>query len=65
MEDRIAALRAEIEAFIDLRVDHIKLSAPGIPDAVIRGMLTAKSGQCVCSAYLNVAEEMRKEAAPL
>ena len=51
LPERIAALRAEIDSVIDqLAADEAK-RCPGVPEVVIRQMIT-KSSQCQCRSYL-------------
>lgn len=56
IEDRINALRAEIDAFIDERVTKEAKECPGVPVGVLRNLLTARAGECQCKAYLNLTE---------
>ncbi len=51
-EDRVNALRDEIDAFIDERVEQQSKKCPGVPKLVIRNILTARSLDCQCKAYL-------------
>jgi hypothetical protein len=57
LADRIAAVRAEIETYIDQRVEAERIANPGIPTGVIRNLLTARSGGCQCEAYLSLVKE--------
>ncbi len=54
LDERIKTLRAEIDAFIDARAAEIKKTTPGVPEVVIRNLLTARSGNCQCRQYLQV-----------
>ncbi|WP_271673208.1 hypothetical protein [Bradyrhizobium sp. CCBAU 51627] len=51
MADRIAALRAEIDAVIDQMAADEAKKTPGVPQVVIRQMLT-RGGDCQCRSYL-------------
>lgn len=52
LAERIAALRAEADAFIDSRAELLKQDAPGIPVAVLRSLITNRAPGCVCRAAL-------------
>ena len=52
LEDKIAALRDECNAFIDRKAEELRQSAPGIPVGVMRGILTGNE-TCQCRAALN------------
>ncbi|WNV10170.1 hypothetical protein [Tardiphaga sp. 709] len=55
-EDRIAAIRAEIDAFIDEKAaEELKLLGPGVPLQIVRDILTARGGRCQCAQYLEIA----------
>jgi hypothetical protein len=56
LHERITALRAEVDAFIDEKAEEMKAQNPGIPVGVLRNMLTARSGGCQCRAYLDIVE---------
>ena len=62
LEDRIKTLRADIDAFIDARVEEETKRCPGVPAAMLRVCLTHGIG-CLCSAYLDVKEQDDKAAA--
>jgi hypothetical protein len=57
LADRIAAFRAELDAFIDAKASEIKESSPGVPEPVIRNMITNRFFGCQCQAVLNVLEQ--------
>jgi hypothetical protein len=50
LKDRIAELRADIDAYIDELVE--KDAGCGIPRQVLRNMLTGRAGDCQCRQYL-------------
>jgi hypothetical protein len=56
LDERIAALRTDIDNYIDSLVAAQKKETPGIPAGVLRNLLTARSGDCQCRAYLQIAE---------
>jgi hypothetical protein len=55
LEDRIQQIRAEIDAIIDAKADTVAKQSPGVPLAVIRGLLTARAPACRCAQYLEFA----------
>jgi hypothetical protein len=55
LKERIEALRAEIDAFIDALAE--KDAGLGVPVGVLRNLLTARSGGCECRAYLQNVEQ--------
>jgi hypothetical protein len=56
-EDRVLALQQEINLFIDQRAAELKRTeAPDVPQAVLRAILTARSGNCECRAYLKILQ---------
>ncbi len=56
LEDRIEALRAEIDLFVDKRTAQIKKQCPGVPDDVLRNLLVARAPSCQCAAFLHILE---------
>jgi hypothetical protein len=54
--DRVNQIRDDIDAFIDARVAVLKKTSPGVPELVLRNILTARSGGCQCIAFLHIAE---------
>ncbi|UPJ65973.1 hypothetical protein IVB23_00855 [Bradyrhizobium sp. 191] len=52
-EERVNAIRDEIDAFIDARVAEIGKTCPGVPSGVIRNSITRGLG-CQCAAYLEL-----------
>jgi hypothetical protein len=63
LDERIASIRAEIDAFIDERAAEIKKTCEGVPELVIRNLLTARAGGCQCSAYMQIKKQDDEEAA--
>lgn len=55
LEQRIQAMRAEIDAIIDTRAAIVAKQSPGVPLGVIRGLLTARAPSCPSSQYLEIA----------
>ncbi len=57
LRERIEAIRAECESFIDARAEELRAVAPGIPTPVLRQQIVAHGwGQCPCRAVLNFKE---------
>ena len=54
LDERISAIRDEINAIIDGRVKEIKIDCPGVPDGSIRRMITAQNTSCECRQYLDL-----------
>jgi hypothetical protein len=48
LEDRIRQIRAEIDEMIDARAEKEARENPGVPVLVIRNMLMARTGGCLC-----------------
>jgi hypothetical protein len=61
LEDRIAALRAEIDAYIDARITEIRKTCEGVPAETIRQSLTRGMG-CQCATYLELKARDEAEA---
>jgi hypothetical protein len=53
LEDRIAALRDDLDAEIDRRATELKETMPGVPFMVVRNILTRNS-DCQCAAFLHI-----------
>jgi hypothetical protein len=54
LEERIKAIRADIDAIIDARVSAVAKENPGVPPGVIRNLLTARAPACACAQYLEL-----------
>ena len=52
IDAQIKTVRDKIEAFVDARVTELKKDAHGVPEGVLRNILTGRSGECQCEAYL-------------
>lgn len=57
LEERIKAIRAEINSIIDERVDTVSRESPGVPTGVIRNLLTARAPSCPCAQYLELGRD--------
>jgi len=60
LEQRIDAIRAEVEALIQDRIALEKAQCPGIPEPCLRQMFDAKYGRCKCLAFKQFAKEDAK-----
>jgi hypothetical protein len=60
--ERVNQIRDDIDAFIDARVASLKKTSPGVPELVLRNILTARSGGCHCIAFLQIAEQDEADA---
>src|SRR5438874_11812590 len=54
IESRIRQIRADIEAIIDARAEMVAKESPGVPQGVIRKLLTARAPACPCAQYLEI-----------
>jgi hypothetical protein len=54
LEDRIEGIRAEIDKLIDAKSKAISKESPGVPIDVIRGLITARGGNCQCRQWLEI-----------
>jgi hypothetical protein len=59
LNERIAELRAEIDAWIDAKAAEIAKDCPGVPEVAIRYDLTARNGDCRCRNYLSQIGELK------
>ena len=55
LDDRIAALRDDLDAEIDRRAMELKETMPGVPFMVVRNILTRNS-DCQCAAFLHIKD---------
>lgn len=62
LDERIAKLRADLDAFIDARVAEIRKTCGGVPAGVIRGSITRGMG-CQCATYLEITAKDEAEKA--
>jgi hypothetical protein len=65
LDERIAQLRADIEAIISAKVEAVAKESPGVPIGVIRNLLTARAPACSCSQYLELNREAQEVRAPV
>ncbi|MBR1145077.1 hypothetical protein [Bradyrhizobium sp. AUGA SZCCT0431] len=63
LDERIEKLRADIDAFIDARVEAMKSDTPGIPAPVLRQMIIARAIGCQCSQYRFIKQQDDRESA--
>jgi hypothetical protein len=57
LKDRIELLREEIDKRIDELVALEKPNCPGVPELVLRNIMTSRSNGCQCRAYLDLTKE--------
>lgn len=57
LEERIKAIRAEIDEIIEARAKAVAKDSPGVPTGVIRNLLTARAPACACAQYLELNRE--------
>jgi hypothetical protein len=53
LSERVKTMVAELEAHIDSKAAELKASTPGVPEPVLRQMLTRGSA-CPCSVVLRL-----------
>jgi hypothetical protein len=62
-EERVRALRDDINKFLDAKVQDIKRGkdggspCEGVPDSMLLGILMNRSEGCLCQAFLNILEQ--------
>jgi len=54
LEERIRAIRTEIEAIVDAQAELVAKDNPGVPTKVVRNLLTARAPACPCAQYLEL-----------
>jgi hypothetical protein len=57
LAERIEGFRAELDQFIDAKASEIKEASPGVPEGVIRNMITNRFFGCQCQSVLHVLEQ--------
>lgn len=62
LDERVKAIRAELDKFIDDRAEDIKRTCEGVPVGVIRNSITRGLG-CQCAAYLEIKAKDDEAAA--
>jgi len=55
--DRIKALHADIEAYIDARVAEVAKACPGVPAVRIKHDLMTRAGGCQCRVFFQNSEK--------
>jgi hypothetical protein len=55
--ERIGDIRAEADKWIDAEAAKVKEQNPGLPIAVIRNLLTNRSGNCQCAAVRRISDQ--------
>jgi hypothetical protein len=56
LQNRINAIRAEIDALIDKKVSEVAKASPGIPAGVLRNLITNRAPECQCRQYAVLEE---------
>jgi hypothetical protein len=57
LEDRIRALRSEIDAVIDAKVTQEVAAHPNVSADVLRNILINRAPECPCRQYLRLLEQ--------
>ena len=55
LQDRIKALHAEADAFLDQKAKQLSEATPDVPLHVLRNLLTNRAYGCQCRAVLNIS----------
>ena len=58
LSEKIIALRAEAEAFLDARAKELAAESPGVPVGVLRNLIAARAPGCRC---LQVLSQVKSE----
>ncbi len=53
LSEKIIALRAEAEAFLDARATELAKESPGVPVGVLRNLISARAPGCRCLQVLS------------
>ena len=56
LPERIRALRAEADDFLDQKAKHLAESTPSVPLHVLRNLIQSRTYGCQCQAVLNNSE---------
>jgi hypothetical protein len=56
LEERIKAIQAEADAFLDQKAKLLSGATPDVPLHVLRNLLTSRAYGCQCRAVLNNSE---------
>jgi hypothetical protein len=54
LEDRILAFHAELDRYIESRLDDLQKEAPGVPRVVLRNLVEARAPNCACAQSLEL-----------
>ena len=52
LSEKIVALRAEAEAFLDAKAAQLAEESPGVPIGVLRNLIAARAPGCSCLQVL-------------
>ena len=63
IEERIKALRAEIDAVVAKYVDERAAMVPGVPRASVENSMLARAGGCRCEEYRLIQAKLEAEEA--
>jgi hypothetical protein len=57
LSEKIVALRAEAEAFLDAKAAALAKESPGVPIGVLRNLIAARAPGCSCLQVLRQASD--------
>jgi hypothetical protein len=55
IDEKIESFRAELERYIESRLDDLQKEAPGVPRVVLRNLVENRARGCVCIQALELA----------
>jgi hypothetical protein len=55
LQDRIKAIQADADAFLDEKAKQLSEATPDVPLHVLRNLLTNRAYGCQCRAVLNIS----------
>jgi hypothetical protein len=57
LKEKIVALRAEAEAFLDAKASQLAKESPGVPVGVLRNLIAAHAPGCSCLQVLKQVDD--------
>jgi hypothetical protein len=55
IDEKIEAFRAELEQYIDSKIAEMKAECPGVPEQVLRNLVSHRAPGCPCLQALELA----------
>ena len=63
LDDRLKAIRDEVDAFINDRVAEMKKTIEGVPEGVLRQTIVGRYAGCLCESYSAIRRQDDEQAA--